>query len=111
MGIGWVVAGYPDSGEMLRRARNASRASDQVKFAAIQAQEKVSRGIELTATGPSRTRCSARQHGHHWNSRKLSPRSVVARAVLFNDTTREFFRLMATVSSPADARYPGGAQC
>jgi acetylornithine deacetylase/succinyl-diaminopimelate desuccinylase-like protein len=78
-----------------------------VKFASIQAQEKVSRGIELTAVGPS---------GH--GSAPLAGMAIVqlAKAVaalsdwrvpfMFNDTTREFFRLMSTVSSPEDAaRY------
>ncbi len=32
---------------------NVTRVASQVKFAAIQAQEKVGRGMELVATGPS----------------------------------------------------------
>ncbi len=110
VGIGWVVAEhYPDiqAEYCFAEGGNVTRVGGQVKFAAIQAQEKVSRGIELTATGPS---------GH--GSAPLANMAIVelSKAVaalgewrvpfLFNDTTREFFRLMATVSSPADAaRY------
>src|SRR5215510_10450850 len=110
VGIGYVVAErYPDiqAEYCFAEGGNVTRAAGQVKFAAIQAQEKVSRGIELTAVGPS---------GH--GSAPLAGMAIVelSKAIaalgewrvpfLFNDTTREFFRLMATVSSPDDAaRY------
>jgi acetylornithine deacetylase/succinyl-diaminopimelate desuccinylase-like protein len=110
VGIGYVVAEhYPfiDAEYCLAEGGNVTRVAGQVKFAAVQAQEKVSRGIELTAVGPS---------GH--GSAPLSGMAIVelSKAVAalgawrvpfrFNDTTREFFRLMATVSSPEDAaRY------
>ncbi len=110
VGIGYVVQQhYPaiEAEYCFAEGGNVTRVGGQVKFAAIQAQEKVSRGIELTAVGPS---------GH--GSAPLAGMAIVelSKAVaalgswrvpfLFNDTTREFFRLMATVSSPADAaRY------
>ncbi|HUR35448.1 MAG TPA: M20/M25/M40 family metallo-hydrolase [Vicinamibacterales bacterium] len=110
VGIGYVAADhYPliQAEYCFAEGGNVTRVAGQVKFAAIQAQEKVSRGIELTAVGPS---------GH--GSAPLSGMAIVelSKAVaalgswrvpfLFNDTTREFFRLMATVSSPGDAaRY------
>jgi len=110
VGIGYVVAEhYPEiqSEYCLAEGGNVTRVAGQVKFASIQAQEKVSRGIELTAVGPS---------GH--GSAPLAGMAIVqlAKAVaalsdwrvpfMFNDTTREFFRLMSTVSSPEDAaRY------
>ena len=110
VGIGYVVAEhYPEiqSEYCFAEGGNVTRASGQVKFAAVQAREKVSRGIELTAVGPS---------GH--GSAPLAGMAIVqlSKAVAalsdwrvpftFNDTTREFFRLMATVSSPEDAaRY------
>src|SRR4051794_29105355 len=110
VGIGYVVAEhYPDiqAEYCLAEGGNVTRVAGQVKFASIQAREKVSRGIELTAVGPS---------GH--GSAPLAGMAIsqLARAVaalsdwrvpfMFNDTTREFFRLMATVSSPEDAaRY------
>jgi len=110
VGIGYVVQQhYPaiDAEYCFAEGGNVTRVAGQVRFAAIQAQEKVSRGIELTAVGPS---------GH--GSAPLSGMAIVelSKAVaalgswrvpfLFNDTTREFFRLMATVSSPTDAaRY------
>lgn len=110
VGIGYVAAEhYPliDAEYCFAEGGNVTRVGGQVKFAAVQAQEKVSRGIELTAVGPS---------GH--GSAPLSGMAIVelSKAIaalgswrvpfLFNDTTREFFRLMATVSSPEDAaRY------
>ena len=110
VGIGYVVAEhYPliDAEYCFAEGGNVTRVGGQVKFAAVQAQEKVSRGIELTAAGPS---------GH--GSAPLSGMAIVelSKAIaalgswrvpfLFNDTTREFFRLMATVSAPEDAaRY------
>ena len=110
VGIGYVVAEHYadiDAEYCFAEGGNVTRVGQQVKFAAIQAQEKVSRGIELTAVGPS---------GH--GSAPLAGMAIVelSKAIaalgewrvpfLFNDTTREFFRLMATVSAPADAaRY------
>ena len=110
VGIGYVVAEhYPaiEAEYCFAEGGNVTRVGGAVKFAAVQAQEKVSRGIELTATGPS---------GH--GSAPLSGMAIVelSKAVaalgswrvpfLFNDTSREFFRLMASVSPPADAaRY------
>jgi acetylornithine deacetylase/succinyl-diaminopimelate desuccinylase-like protein len=110
VGIGYVAAEhYPliDAEYCFAEGGNVTRVGGQVKFAAVQAQEKVARGIELTAVGPS---------GH--GSAPLSGMAIVelSKAVaalgswrvpfLFNDTTREFFRLMATVSAPDDAaRY------
>lgn len=110
VGIGFVAAEhYADiqSEYCFAEGGNVTRVAGAVKFAAIQAQEKVSRTMELTAVGPS---------GH--GSAPLAGMAVVelSKAVaalgtwrvpfLFNDTTREFFRLMATASSPEDAaRY------
>ena len=110
VGIGYVVAQhYPDiqAEYCFAEGGNVTRVGGQVKFAAVQAQEKVSRGIELIATGPS---------GH--GSAPLAGMAIVelSKAIaalgewrvpfLFNDTTREFFRLMASVSAPDDAaRY------
>ena len=56
VGIGYVVAEhYPaiEAEYCFAEGGNVTRVAGAVKFAAIQAQEKVSRGIELTATGPS----------------------------------------------------------
>src|SRR5262249_59965927 len=86
---------------------SATGAGGGVNFAAIRATEKGPGGTERPATGPS---------GH--GSAPLAGMAIVelSKAVaalgewrvpfLFNDTTREFFRLMATVSSAEDAaRY------
>jgi acetylornithine deacetylase/succinyl-diaminopimelate desuccinylase-like protein len=110
VGIGYVAAEHfseIQSEYCLAEGGSVSRVAGQVKYASIQAQEKVSRGIELTAVGPS---------GH--GSAPLSGMAIVelSKAVaalgewrvpfMFNNTTREYFRLMATVASPDDAaRY------
>lgn len=86
---------------------NVTRVGGRVKFAAIQMLEKVSRGIELTAIGPS---------GH--GSAPLQGNAIVhlsaAVAALgqwrppikLNETTRAFFDRMSTVSEGEDrARY------
>ena len=56
VGIGYVVQQhYPaiDADYCFAAGGNVMRVGGQVKFTAIQAQEKVSRGIERTAVGPS----------------------------------------------------------
>jgi acetylornithine deacetylase/succinyl-diaminopimelate desuccinylase-like protein len=110
VGIGYMMEQhYPDiqAEYCLAEGGNVTRSKGAVKFASIQAREKVSRGIELTAVGPS---------GH--GSAPLANMAIVelSKAVaalgawrvpfVLNETSREFFRLMATVSSPEDAaRY------
>jgi len=108
VGIGDVVQQHDpviDAEYCFAEGGNVTRVGGQVKFAAIQAQEKVSSGIELTAVGPSGP-----------GAAPLAGMVIVelSKAVaalgswrvpfLFNDTRREFFRLMGTVSSPAAAR-------
>ena len=83
------------------------REAGTVKFASVQAVEKIPRAIELTARGPS---------GH--GSVPLTGNAVVHLAaaiskigawrapVQLNETTRAYFRRLATISTPeAAARY------
>ncbi len=110
VGIGYLVQEhYPliDAEYCFAEGGNVTRVASQVKFAAIQAQEKVSRGMELVATGPS-GHGSAPLAGMAIVelSKAIAALSAWRQPFLFNDTSREFFRLMATVSSPTDAvRY------
>jgi len=107
VGIGYVVnEHYPaiDAEYCLAEGGNVTRTGGAVRYAAIQAQEKVSRSIELVATGPS---------GH--GSAPLAGMAIVelSKAVaalgtwrvpfVFTNTSREFFRLMASAASPQDA--------
>lgn len=106
IGIGWLVNNHYqeiESEYCFAEAGNVTRANGKVKFAAIQMLEKVSRGIELTATGPS---------GH--GSAPLPGNAIVhlsaAVAALgrwrvpirLNDTTRAFFERMALVAEGED---------
>ncbi len=110
VGIGYIVQEhYPliDAEYCFAEGGNVTRVASQVKFAAIQAQEKVSRGMELVATGPS-GHGSAPLAGMAIVelSKAIAALSAWRQPFLFNTTSREFFRLMATVSSPDDAlRY------
>jgi acetylornithine deacetylase/succinyl-diaminopimelate desuccinylase-like protein len=110
VGIGYLInehAAEIQAEYCFAEGGNVTRAEGKVKYAAVQTMEKVSRGIELTAIGPS---------GH--GSAPLKGNAVVhlsaAVAALgrwrvpirLNGTTREFFTRMAAVSSPEDAvRY------
>ena len=110
VGIGFMTSQHAPEIEAeycFAEGGNVTRAEGKVKYAAVQTMEKVSRGIELTATGPS---------GHA--SAPLKGNAVVhlsaAVAALgrwrvpirLNETTRAFFTRMAAVSAPADAaRY------
>jgi acetylornithine deacetylase/succinyl-diaminopimelate desuccinylase-like protein len=106
VGIGYMVGQhYPEiqAEYCFAEAGNVTRVNAKVKYAAVQMLEKVSRGIELTATGPS---------GH--GSAPLPGNAIVhlsaAVAALgkwripirLNDTTREFFNRMALVSEGDD---------
>ena len=82
-----------------------SREGGRVKFASVQTLEKIPRGIELTARGPAGhgsvpLRSSAIVHLATAVSRvaQWSP------PVRFNDTTRAYFKRLATISAAADAR-------
>jgi acetylornithine deacetylase/succinyl-diaminopimelate desuccinylase-like protein len=110
VGIGWMVnEHYPEiqAEYCFAEAGNVTRVDGKVKFAAIQMLEKISRGIELVATGPS---------GH--GSAPLPGNAIVhlsaAVAALgkwrvpihLNETTREFFTRMALVTEGEDrTRY------
>lgn len=110
VGIGYVAAQHADAiaaEYCLAEGGNVTRLGGRVRYAAVQAGEKLPRAMELTATGPS---------GHA--SRPLQGNAVVHLAaavaaagkwrvpVRLNDTTRAFFTKMAEVSPPTDAaRY------
>jgi acetylornithine deacetylase/succinyl-diaminopimelate desuccinylase-like protein len=94
-----------DAEYCLAEGGGVSRAAGQVKFAAVQTLEKIPRAIELTARGVS---------GH--GSVPLRSNAVVHLAaavakvaawkpqIRLNDTTRVYFKRLASISSPADAK-------
>ncbi len=94
-----------DAEYCLAEGGNVSRVAGQPRFAAVQTQEKNPRAMELTARGPS---------GH--GSIPLEGNAVVrlARAIAtvsawkppirLNPTTEEYFRRLASISPPEQAR-------
>ena len=94
-----------DAEYCLAEGGSVSRAGGQIKFAAVQTLEKIPRAIELTARGIS---------GH--GSVPLQSNAVVHLAaavakvgawkpqIRLNDTTRAYFKRLASISSPADAK-------
>ena len=89
----------------LAEGGGVTRQDGKVKFASVQTLEKIPRGIELTARGPA---------GH--GSVPLRGNAVVHLAnavakvaawkppVRFNDTTRAYFKRLATISTPEEAK-------
>jgi acetylornithine deacetylase/succinyl-diaminopimelate desuccinylase-like protein len=86
---------------------NVTRVGGKVKFASVQAAEKVPRPIELTAVGPS-GHASVPLQGNaivHL-SKALAALGAWRVPIRLNATTREFFSRMAAISTGAEAaRY------
>ena len=94
-----------DAEYCLAEGGSVSRAGGQIKFAAVQTLEKIPRAVELTARGIS---------GH--GSVPLQSNAVVHLAgavakvgawkpqITLNDTTRAYFKRLASISSPTDAK-------
>ena len=108
VGIQFVVNQHfakVESEYCLAEGGGVTRQAGKVKFASVQTLEKIPRGIELTARGPA---------GH--GSVPLRGNAVVHLAnavakvaawkppVRFNDTTRAYFKRMATISTPEEAK-------
>ena len=108
VGIQFVVNQHfakVDSEFCLAEGGGVTRQGGKVKFASVQTLEKIPRGIELTARGPA---------GH--GSVPLRGNAVVHLAnavgkiaawkppVRFNDTTRAYFKRLATISTPEEAK-------
>jgi acetylornithine deacetylase/succinyl-diaminopimelate desuccinylase-like protein len=86
---------------------NVTRVGGKVKFASVQAAEKVPRPIELTAVGPS-GHASVPLQGNaivHLST-ALAALGAWRVPIRLNATTREFFSRMAAISTGAEAaRY------
>ncbi len=108
VGIQFVVNQHfakVESEYCLAEGGGVTRQNGKVKFASVQTLEKIPRGIELTARGPA---------GH--GSVPLRGNAVVHLAnavakiaawkppVRFNDTTRAYFKRLATISTPEEAK-------
>ena len=94
-----------DAEYCLAEGGNVTRVDGKVKFASVQTLEKIPRGIELTARGPA---------GHGSTPLRANAVAHLAAAVAkvaqwkpeirLNETTRNYFKRLATISSPADAQ-------
>ena len=108
VGIQYVVSQHFPKIEAefcLAEGGGVTRQGGKVKFASVQALEKIPRGIELTARGPA---------GH--GSVPLRSSAIVHLAnavgriaawkppVRLNEITRAYFRRLASVSTPAEAK-------
>ena len=108
VGIQFVVNQHfakVDSEFCLAEGGGVSRQDGKVKFASVQTLEKIPRGIVVTARGPA---------GH--GSVPLRGNAVVHLAnavakvaawkppVRFNDTTRAYFKRLASISTPEEAK-------
>ena len=94
-----------DAEYCLAEGGSVTRAGGRVKFASVQTLEKIPRGIELTARGPA---------GH--GSVPLRTNAILHLAnaigkvaawkppIRLNDTTRAYFKALATISTPEDAK-------
>jgi acetylornithine deacetylase/succinyl-diaminopimelate desuccinylase-like protein len=91
----------------LAEGGGVSRSGGEVRYASVQTLEKIPRGVELTARGVA---------GHGSVPLRSNPiahlAAAVARvaawtpAIRLNDTTRTYFKRLASIASPADAaRY------
>ncbi len=89
----------------LAEGGGASRRDGQVRFASVQTIEKIPHGIELTARGVA---------GHGSVPLRSNPIAHLAAAIAriaawkpdirLNDTTRAYFKRLASISKPEDAR-------
>lgn len=89
----------------LAEGGGVTRQGGKVKFASVQTLEKIPRGIELTARGPA---------GHGSVPLRSSAIVHLAKAVAsvaawkppvrLNDTTRAYFKRLASISTPAEAK-------
>jgi len=90
----------------LAEGGNVTRTGGKVKFASVQTLEKIPRGVELTARGPA-------GHGSTplRNNAVVHLANAVARVaawkppVRLNETTRAYFRRLASVSTPDEAKH------
>jgi acetylornithine deacetylase/succinyl-diaminopimelate desuccinylase-like protein len=94
-----------DAEYCLAEGGSVTRTGGRVKFASVQTIEKIPRGIELTARGPA---------GH--GSVPLRTNAILHLAnaigkvgawkppIRLNDTTRAYFKRLATISTPDDAK-------
>jgi acetylornithine deacetylase/succinyl-diaminopimelate desuccinylase-like protein len=94
-----------DAEYCLAEGGNVSRVGGKVKFASVQTLEKNPRGVELTARGPA---------GHGSTPLRANAVAHLAAAVAkisqwkteirLNETTRNYFKRLASISAPADAQ-------
>ena len=94
-----------DAEYCLAEGGGSSRVGGKVKYASVQTLEKIPHGIELTARGvaghgsvPLRSNSIARL------SAAVARVAAWKTPIRLNDTTRAYFKRLASISTPADAK-------
>ena len=108
VGIQYVVNQHfakVDAEFCLAEGGGVTRQAGKVKFASVQTLEKIPRGIELTARGPAGhgsvpLRSSAIVH----LSNAIAKVAAWKPPVRLNETTRAYFKRLAAISTPAEAK-------
>jgi acetylornithine deacetylase/succinyl-diaminopimelate desuccinylase-like protein len=108
VGIQYVVNEHfakVDAEFCLAEGGGVTRQAGKVKFAAVQALEKIPRGIELTARGPAGhgsvpLRSSAIVH----LTNAVAKVAAWKPPVRLNEITRAYFRRLASISTPAESK-------
>jgi acetylornithine deacetylase/succinyl-diaminopimelate desuccinylase-like protein len=89
----------------LAEGGNVTRAEGRVKFGSVQTLEKIPRGIELTARGPAgHGSVPLRSNAVVHLSTAVAKIAAWKPEIRLNETTRNYFKRLASISPPADAR-------
>ena len=89
----------------LAEGGSVTRAGGRVKYASVQTIEKIPRGIELTARGPAgHGSVPLRSNAILHLANAIGKVAAWKPPIRLNDTTRAYFKRLATISSPAEAR-------
>jgi acetylornithine deacetylase/succinyl-diaminopimelate desuccinylase-like protein len=108
VGIQFVVNEHfakVDAEYCLAEGANVMRQDGRVKYASVQTLEKIPRGIELTARGPSGHGSTPLENNAIVHLAKAVARIGAWRPpVRLNETTRTYFKRLAAVSTPDQAK-------
>ena len=89
----------------LAEGGSVSRSGGKVKFASVQTIEKIPRGIDLTARGVAgHGSVPLRSNAIAHLAAAVARVSAWKSEIRLNETTRAYFKRLASISSPADAK-------
>jgi acetylornithine deacetylase/succinyl-diaminopimelate desuccinylase-like protein len=94
-----------DAEYCLAEGGNVTRTGGTVRFASVQTLEKIPRGVELTARGPAgHGSVPLRNNAIVHLANAISRVAAWKPPVRLNDTTRAYFKRLATISTAAEAK-------